>query len=388
MSASGWTERVVRPLIVALLIGAVVLSLVEFAQLLLPGWPGRYLVPFCVLVALEAQYSYWLFRHGPLRLTDPLRGRALEAGLLYLALRIAGNVSAGLANPLAGLSTVDSGTIVACTLVLFCWLAAWDTARELERLGEPPELDSQYTSPAELLAGRYFQAGVLLLVAAGLTCAGFADLLNLSRASASGPLLNVLVYFLLGAVMLGQVRSTTLRHRWRPQRLVVAAGLAGRWLRYSLAFLILVAILALVLPTSFTVGLLDMLRFVVSLIITAFGLLAYGTVAALAWLISPLFPDLSSGLPPPPPPPPPPPAAERVGGGDWIEVLKSLLFWGVVLAGVAYVVHGYLRSHPGLGHFLGQLGPLRFLRRWGAALTRCQWPRVRATSSAPMSCRL
>lgn len=378
LRASGWTERVVRPLVAALLIGAVVLSLVAFAQLLLPGWRGRYLVPFCALVALEAQYSYWLFRYGPLRLADTLRGRAIEAGLLYLALRIAGNVSAGRTNPLAGLSSVDGGTVVACTLVLCCWLAGWDIAHELDRLGEPPGLDSEYTSAAERLAGRFFQGGAVLLVAAGLTRVGFADLLNLSRASVAGPLLNVLVYFLLGAVMLGQLRYTTLRHRWRQQRLVVAAGLAGRWLRYSLAFLTLVAILALVLPTSFTVGLLDMLRLLVSLVITLLGLLAYATLAALAWLISPFFPDLAGGLPPPPPPPPPPSAPEGAGGGNWIEVLKSLLFWGVVLAGVAYFVHGYLRSHPRVGQFLGRLAPLRLLRRWGAAW----WRRLRGYALA------
>ncbi len=58
--------------------------------------------------------------------------------------------------------------------------------------------------------------------------------------------------------MLGQVRFATLRKRWQAQETKIVIT-AGRWVRYSLALIGLAAFLAFLLPTGYTVGLLEVM---------------------------------------------------------------------------------------------------------------------------------
>lgn len=374
MSAKPWLEWVFRPAIAALMFGAIVFSLVELARLFVLGYNGTFLTLFCTLVTAEGYYSYHLFRHGPLRFANTTLGRALEGAALFLTLRVGGKFSAGEAEPFANLLALDANAIVSVGLALFAWVDGWATAHDFDHLDEPPERGREYVSPADRLAGRFFAGGVLLLLTSGLARVGFAQVLNLSRASVAGPVLTVLVYIALGMVMLGQIRYTTLWYRWRQQKLTVAAGLGGRWARYSLAFLGIVALVAFLLPTSFTVGLLDSLRLVLSLFLAIAGVIWALLIGAASWLIAPLLPNRPEGdrgaRPTPPPFPPPPPAAAGGVGTDWLAVLQSLLVWAVVLVLLVYLIRGSLLAHPRVRAFLGRLRPLAALGRLWTSLRR------------------
>jgi hypothetical protein len=54
----------------------------------------------------------------------------------------------------------------------------------------------------------------------------------------------------------------------------------------------------------------------------------------------------------------------------WLEISITLIFWSVVLVGVFYVIHSYLRDHPELRAALATFKPLQVLRRGWAALSR------------------
>lgn len=364
-------DLVFRPLVVATLIGLVALSLGGLCGLFVPGWPGDVVAALGALAALAAQYTYWLFQTPAVRLSGALKYRIAELLALWLLLQIGVNVATGAANPFAGIPRFDFVTLLAFGLVFAAWLASTTTAGDLARLGEPPERSREYVPPANALAARFFVGGAVLLVATGLTRIGFSQLLNLARPPVTGLILTVLVYFLLGAVMLGQIRYTALQERWREQGVPVAGGLAARWVRYSLAFFGLAALIAFVLPTGYTVGLLDLVRLAVSVVVTVLWFIGVLLLLPLLWLLSLLIPGMTVSTPSlgnvtPPVPPPNNPA----GSSSFAALPKTLLFWAVVIALLVYVVRGYLRDHPEVAQALARFQPFRLLGRLWAALWR------------------
>jgi hypothetical protein len=224
------------------------------------------------------------------------------------------------------------------------------------------------------LTGRFFWGGAALLILAGLTRIGIAQLLNLRRPSVPGLVLNVLVYFLLGLVMLGQVRFATLRKRWQADDVKIADELPRRWVRYSLALIGLAAFVAFLLPTGYTLGLLEAIGWT---LMTAFAILSLVATFLLwlillpfAWLLSLLGAEPIQPGPAEPLARPFPDSAGAYTGPEWFQILRSLVFWAIALGMVFYVVRSYLRDHPDLWENLAALGLVRALRRWWAALGR------------------
>lgn len=377
-----WLESLFRPLVMGVMFGCIALSLVELVRLVFPDWNGTFLVLGCVLAALEANYSYRLIRARPLRGGDLLRFRVIEVAIFFPLLKIGSYVGEGWANVLADIRSwphhlyhlFDPETMAAFTLAILSWHVSTQVLRDFERLNEAPEYSRYYVSPMERLTRRFFRGGVVLLIAAGLTRIGIAQVVNLRRPSVPGLVLNVLVYFLLGLVMLGQVRFATLRKRWQAQEIRVAEGLPGRWARYSLAFIALVAFLAFLLPTGYTLGLLEVIGWTLGAIATVISFLVMVLLLLvtlpLAWLISLLGFESS---PSPRRLSPPQLLQQPTTAGaapDWFQVLRSLVFWIIALVMVFYVVRSYLRDHPELMEALAALGPIRVLRRLWAALWR------------------
>jgi hypothetical protein len=387
MTRNQQLEKVFRALVVGVMAGCVAWSLVQLILLFSPAWNPAYLVAGCVLASLEAYYSYWLLQTPRMRGADVLRFRVVELSLIFLSLRIGRFVGKSGSEILAEIQSwphqptlmFDLETMAAFVLALLCWMAATETARDLRVIGEPPEWHRGHVFPIQRLTGRFFSGGAVLLAATGLARLGStSELLNLRRPSVRGLILNVLIYFLLGVVMLGQARFVELRRRWQGQDMQMADDVPGRWIRYSLSFIGLAALLAFVLPTGFALGLLDVaasslgvigavLYYVASLLITILFL----PLVLLIWLLSTL---LGARRSPPraqlPSFEPPPPGPEGGGTMGWLEIVQALVFFAAVLGGVFYVVRSYLRDHPELREALVTLRPIRVLRRGWAAFWR------------------
>jgi len=266
----------------------------------------------------------------------------------------------------------DFETIATFVLVLIAWHVSTQTTRDFERLHEPPIYQRYDIPPMDSLTGRFFWGGAVLLITAGLTRIGIAQLLNLRRPSAPGLVLNVLVYFLLGLVILGQVRFATLRKRWETGKTQVAEELPRRWVRYSLCLIGLAAFLAFLLPTGYTLGLLEVIGYSLAILLAVLSLVAtllfWLFLLPFAWLIS-----LLGGEPAPAPPieplsPPLPGDSGSIPGPDWFQIVRSLVFWVIALGILLYVVRSYLRDHPELLESLATLGLVRALRRLWLAL--------------------
>jgi hypothetical protein len=372
------------------MVGCIAISLVELARLFAPGWSAVYMVSACVLAAVEGLYSDRLARARLYFEIDVWKFRATELATFFVLLKIGSYLGEGWESLLADvrawpqdpLSFFDAETMTAFFFALAAWMASIRTTRDLERLAEPSDLDRPGISPLETLSARFFWGGMLLLTFSGLARVGIALLLDLRRPPVPGLVLNALVYFVLGLVMLGQVRFVTLRKEWVKQKIAMDNRLPGRWVRYSLAFIGLAALLAFVLPTGYTVGLLDTLAWILQWVLQ---ILTY--VATVLWflcslplgLLASLFgrteipsaPPSSAPLEAMPPPPPP-------GAPGWLELLRSLLFWVLGLAALSYVIWNYVRDHPEL------LEALRLSRLIGRlrAFWRALWRRVRGWRTA------
>ena len=392
MKRNPWLENLFRPLVLGVMVGCIALSVVELMHLFVPAWNATYLIGACVLAAVEANFSYRMLRARPQRALDLLgldafRFRLIEIGFFVVILKTGSLAGRPWPDVLADIQTwprnpfnmIDGELAAACFLVAFSWLAAGRTVEDLERLNDPPEFqDRYYVPPMESLAGRFFVGGIAILVTSGLTRVGIAYVLNLSRPSVPGLVLNVLVYFLLGLVMLGQVHFITLHKRWQTQGIKVADELAGRWARYSLIFIGLAAFLAFLLPTGYTLGFLESIggtleiaiqvaRFLVGLILLILTL----PIMLLLWLLGrDNMPAAQGTLPPLDFAQP-----GAAGGANWGEVLRSLVFWLVALGMIVYVLRSFLHERPELLAALSALGPVRILRRWWAALRRL-WSRA------------
>lgn len=385
MTREFWLETVFRPLVIAAMLGSVAVSIVGLARVFFPDWNGVYLVGASVLVSLEASYSRRVIRNRSIRGKERLYFRITEILTIFILLKAATYIGAGWRDVIADIRTWPSDplnilsleTYFAFGLVLISWDLTNQTLSELERVNERPQFRGLYIHPRQALAERYFLGGILLLFFAGLTQIGLGEIMNLDRPSVPGVFLNVLIYFLLGMVLLGQVRYEELHHRWHLENIDVTAELPRRWAVYSLILIGIGAGIAFVLPTSYTVGLFGIVDVLFRLFGLIAGILWYGAILLFFLTMLPFYLLaqllLSEEVEPPEMAPPPqfapPPSAGGGGGGPaWFDLLRSLFFWVIIVSIVVYILRIYLQDHPEVREAIVNVWPLRMLRRLLGAL--------------------
>jgi hypothetical protein len=361
-------------------------------------------VLFSMLAALEAAWSYRVVRRrARAGRMDGLRlFRLFELLCVFLLFKVYGYVRDGdllaEAGQMAAVNVciwVDPETTFGFLLAYAGWFVTSMTLWDFDRLAGAPERDYGHQdgslaraflfplermlalddlpegSPLRRIADRFFWGGVAILVVAGLARLGLAGLLGANYPALPEIVLPVLLYFVLGLLLLGQARLAALRQEWRELGARVGGDVGGRWTRGSLVFFALAVLIALVLPTAYTVGLLETVGIVVGFLFAvvwyAFSLLLW----PLAWLMAQLF---QRGEAPAAPERPEMPEQVAQGPG-WIGVLSSVVFWGLLLAIAVYVIRSYLRDHPALADGISASGPARAVRRLWRTLWR--WLRGR-----------
>ena len=204
------------------------------------------------------------------------------------------------------------------------------------------------------IGARLFIVGILVVALAVLTRADFPGVFQPLPVGwlFSAPVVIIVVYFLTTLVLLSHTQFSLLRTRWLWQRLPISPGLAANWLRYGLIAFALLAVIVLMLPTRYSIGLLDTLR-----ILLDFGMRAFSAVffvltlpVTLCLSIISLFSGEESAPQSqqpimPPGVPPAGPAGEPVA---WLEFLKSLLFWAIFIAVVFFALRYYFGQNTAL----------------------------------------
>jgi hypothetical protein len=390
--------RLFQPLVVAIMIGCIIWAAVALLNLIVPAWRGTYLILACMLAAVEAGYSQQLLHKRRRFYDDVLKFRAIELLMLLILVKIGGYLGQSWSAvwdeiqrwPHEPLSILDLETIGAIVLALLSWMAATGVAEEFARLGEPPEYSRHYVSPLDRLGQRFFLGGSLLVGIAGLTLVGRTlsenislSILSLLRRVPDSPSIGfavvVLVYFGLGLIMLGQVRFSLLRSTWEEQEIPVDQSLAGRWKWASVILIAGAVVLAFLLPNSYaaTTKILELvgiaLAWLLAVVFYFGGLLIFVITWLFNLILSPLFRPTDARPEPAVPPSFAPPVAPQQEPGitpDWVLLMRSALFWGLIVAGVLFVIRTYLRDHPEVGTWLRKFRPLMVLRQlWEAIST-------------------
>lgn len=372
----------------------VVALFIQFGQRLVPGWDAGYLYVVTFLVALEAMYSRrTLYRVMPLSITW-FRHRIAEWVVILVALKALLYLLRGTEQfwidvqlwPQAFFVNFFSGEFLGAAAI--AWVA-WSitgmfTGVLLDLEGDVLFADDESRSvllsdrpgARQRLAERFFLVGGLMIFMIALLR------LDLGALDLNLPIVRtgvgwLVVYLLLGLALLGLSNFAVLRARWGWDRVPLARNLAGQWALYTLLFVAGVTVAAVLLPTSYSVGLLEILGYIILLIVEAMRfvlvLVAIPILFFILFVLSLLgvgqsdinLPELEFAPPPMP------------GGGElsWLALLRSVLFWVVILGVVFFAFRHYLRQRQDL------LARLRRLPGVAQVLAVWHWLHGRLTSA-------
>jgi hypothetical protein len=382
-SASQFTlEEVVRPLAIAAMLTCVAVSFAQLMRSLNVVWAGRAMTWLVFIIALESIHAQRLLTRMSIENRDRFRFRFVEWVVIVLTVRFAVYLEYGaarLTSDFAAWATnmgsfFDMGFIINCIIVAAFWgvaLALATTMQELE--ATPLEKMPAVTDPDHYLRttmphqGRvdrqsrlnriistFFVGGVLILLLAGGSRVDMRDLIVLRHSASSGVILNVLIYFMIGFLLISQARYTILKANWDLQDIPVLGNMGRRWLLLVMGFLALVGFISAILPVNYSVSMLDTIGLVVRWIIYIVVQVAFFILFLVSYLIG-LILNLFMGAPKPDSPnmtspmaQPPLPVVEGGGPASWWLLLRSLIFWTVLFGIVGYSLYHFAAYRLGL----------------------------------------
>jgi hypothetical protein len=373
-----WADNFFRPLLITIVIMCFNISVVNLVRVINPAWNGTFFLIGQLIVTVEAIYSHRVLMYYRARHISVFRYRAAEWVMLILLLKLLSfadkppayiwaNLQAMWWNPM---DAINLEFYVMLVLGVLSWLVATETITDFDRLADPYTFRSSYIEPLARIKARYFWGGVLLMVISGLSHVilrlGFSSLADIHRPTIQGIIINVLVYFMLGLVLLSQANIARLTTSWRIHKVDVNPDLVKHWAKYGLIFLGIVTILVFFLPTGYTMGFLESAGLVVEAIL---GVLVYivQLIFFLASLPFILLMRLFAGEEVPDESPPPemmfdpsdvPPPASPI---PWLEALRSLIFWLVTLVIIGYLIKMYIIDRPELLASLSRFRPISFV---------------------------
>ncbi len=357
----------------------IALSVAQFVRAFIPDWNATYMVVGVFLVSLEAFYARQMVRRQRLWGREWWTFRLAEWVVILVALKLVSYVARSPQDFLADLASWQQDPrnilslefMIVIVLAYFAWLGAGDVARNFEELQQAPE--SGYFDPSLSLGELqrlFFNGGVILLILTGLTQVGLSMVLQMDRPPVGGLILNVLLYFVVGLLLLSQGRFELLQTRWRFNDIPVARNVAARWALLAGVTLVIVAAAVSLLPTRYTIGLLTVLNWLLSLVLSilffAWLIISYYIWAFASWLLTLLFgrpqpAPISPALPALPAAPP----IVQTGESDWLAMFRAVVFWAVLLFVVGYALVQFTRSRrewlegaaqrPGVGRWLALL---------------------------------
>lgn len=351
-----------------LMMAAVAVSVVHLGERISPGWSGAYMVIGSLLIAAEAMVTR---RHSKeLEGRERILFHVSEWIAIAVALKLAIYLISGPAHLLEDLplwqedflANFFTGEYVLALLVAaVVWMNSNGYAGELEELydrdmdtrwDELGKLQNALHSVRQRITTRLFILGALVVVLAALSRVDASSIFRSIGKPPPGyyaPVVNVLAYFLMALVMLSQTQFALLRIRWLWQQIPISPSLAKNWVRYSLLFFLFMAVLVFFLPTEYSIGLLDVLRYALGFVFRAAAFLLM--LLALPFSLCASLFKLSQGEQSTAPQEQPPITGFYAAPSQpiaWLEFLRSLAFWVIFLAVIFFALRFYLSQNAAL----------------------------------------
>lgn len=381
-----WNQRftmVVIHFLSGVMITSLVVPIVSILQSLVPEWQFQFLIPFCLFLALEAMFA-WRKLRGYI-FTEPywITYRLAEGVILLIFLRLILYGQDGFINliqeiPSWGETFIQSFFTIeyfcAISIGLMVWLFATRISELLwqlegdERLLKIEEDSgvSEFRSSIRNRLGGYFIAGGGLLIILTAIMRLASEAIWAKSLIVRINFINTVFYFICGLVVLSLTQFSILRVRWILEKVPVQRDIPKYWLLYSLLIFICVGGITIFLPTTYSRELLGILQSLVSLITTFFWLIALIIITPFALLISWIL-SLFKGENVKPAPLLPQQLEPVIQSGNkaslaWLEQLRTIIFWVLLVGVISYSFWFYFHEHPELISWIKQLRLVKFLK--------------------------
>ncbi len=255
--------------IVCAMMACFMVSVVQVGQALSPGWEGNYLVVLGVLFALEAFIVFHVRKDYTVIAPEWFIFHITEWVVLLVVTKIfqlsahgAGfflnEVHAWRENFFAAF--FNSEFQILLLVLIIVWVICLLIAQPLDvlRVDEKQlQIEAEVGMSQERAVARRQIMDIVLAV--GVLMVVITSMLrnDLTRSWFNLPamrlgVVNVVIYFALGLVLLSLTQFTVLHMRWSVNRVFVNPRLTSRWVKYSVIFLLILAAMTLILPTGYT----------------------------------------------------------------------------------------------------------------------------------------
>jgi hypothetical protein len=366
----------------SLMLACAAISIVQIAEYLQPNWDGTYLIILSFIISLEAMVSHRMMKGIYFLTPEWLLYRGTEWILMLVGLKLALYAVHGFGQLWVDLplwrqdfiqNFITAEYLVDLILLFIFWSIANMFSEELSRLeGDEKVLRAERATGIiehrpevrRSLANLILVIGGAMIVLAAFMRLDWEALWG-NRPPPSADVLNILVYFLLALALLSLTQFSIMRVHWILNQVPIDRNLAARWLVYAAFFLFVMAALAFILPTRYSVGFLAVLSYLLNLVLTIISVIAFLLTLPIIFLLGLLASLLGHSPPqaPAPPRPPQPPPVPIVQGAGLPEILKSLLFWLIFLGVIGYSLFSYLQRHQEWLHNLRQVPVLGWLMK-------------------------
>ncbi len=264
----------------------------------------------------------------------------------------------------------EGESFFALVMIAVLWFICRTSANDIDALNIEPEdqtwdlgkLHNSRTATRGGLVDRLLWCGIcMVIMAAGArtSIAGIGDGVGLKE-----PVINIMVYFFLALVLFSQTQYALLHGQWFWHGTTVHPLLTRRWIRYSLIFFALLALISFLLPTDYSMGLLETLNYVLNLIVYFGSILLQLLLLPFIWLLSMAGCSRQQPAEPTPEPfvmptPTPPPAA--IAPMPWLQLLQSILFWVIFIGIISYAIAQFIRQNPQMFAMLERIRIFRWV---------------------------
>ncbi len=338
-------------------------SITQVGEYVVPSWDGTYLVVISALIAVEAQYSYRLFAKQGFTKEQALY-RLSEWVVIIILLKVLNYGLRGFDILAADLvlwqdnfiySFFSGEYLISLLFTAVVWgLATFFSAKLFQLEGDEELLNLERESSVAVHRKEVREGLAFGILFVGIIMVGTVAFIFLTRrtstfgtADVPSGIVPVVFYFAFGLALLSITQFSILRVHWMMDRIPFKPNLISQWLLYSLGLLLLVGIVSILLPTSYSVGLLEFLNTLLAMLLWGLWVIAFLLTLPIALLLSLLL-RFRGGEEGPPPsmeqflPDPPQQAGPPAG---WVEWLKTLLFWAFFLGIVIFSLVYFLRQN-------------------------------------------
>jgi hypothetical protein len=371
--------------LIALMMVCFAVSIQHLVERVVPGWHGGYIPWLAFLVSLEAMHSRREVRREADLITSRLVYRMIEWVVIALVIKLGLAVSRGLDQLWAELPLwredfltyfFDVEYIFVLLLTFIVWSLSGGFEGQLLMLeGDKFLLEtdmeagifSDRTAVRRQLAGKIFIIGLFMVLFTTLVRWDYQTLWG-DRPVPTYQLSYVMLYFLFGFALITLTHFTARRAVWAMEKTPLSHLLGRQWLMYSLLFLLGVTLLAFILPTGYSMGLLATLAYVFNLLFAMVSFLFYLISMPFIYLLN-LFLNLTEIAEPfdNPARPQYTPFEPPLGGASpipWWEALRTILFWALFLAITGYAFSIFFRQNQYLLGYLRKIPGWRYLVRF------------------------